>query len=79
MSGKRRSRATHAAVAALYFADASDYRNALAAVVRILEPALADLLQRDAALAYQRACELAGEPHDAASPAPHTEETTPHE
>lgn len=43
--GQARQEALHAAVAALYFDDGSDFRSALHTVVRSLDPDLADLLQ----------------------------------
>ena len=44
--------ATHSAVAAIYFADNSDYLPALWNIIRSLSPELYDLLQNDEAKAF---------------------------
>lgn len=44
--------ALHAAVAAIYFDDSSDFRGALWNVVRALDPKIADLLENDESAAY---------------------------
>lgn len=57
---KRIAEATHAAVAAVYFADSSDYRSALWEVVNSLNPELATLLAKDSHKAYKRSCKATG-------------------
>jgi hypothetical protein len=48
------TRALDAAVAAIYFADSSDYETALWQVVKYLKPDLVDLLQSDESGAYEQ-------------------------
>jgi hypothetical protein len=63
-TGSRQSRALHAAVAAIYFADSSDYKSALWDVVRELDPKMAELLADDESEAYRRSRQRAGHPDD---------------
>lgn len=48
------AKALHEAVAAIYFSDSSDYLSALWQVVRILDPSVAHLLERDESAAYDQ-------------------------
>lgn len=54
----RPSEALKAAVAAIYFADSSDYLSALWSTVRALSPDMAKLLEQDESKAYQESQKL---------------------
>lgn len=54
----RPAQALQKAVAALYFADSSDYKTALWGVVRALSPDMAKLLEQDEAKAFQESQKL---------------------
>lgn len=62
-------RALHAAAAAIYFADSSDYKAALWSVVSELHPATAELLKRDEHAAFESTQAML-----AASPQPPTQQ-----
>lgn len=51
------AKALRAAIAVLYFTDNSDYKSALWAVVRALDPDAAALLEEDDSAAYKKYCD----------------------
>jgi hypothetical protein len=57
-------KAVHAAVAAIYLGDSSDYQTALWEVINILDPKMADLLEDDDAMAWEASCRAVGLPLD---------------
>lgn len=62
-AGEAVAEALSAAVSAIYFDDSSDYLRALWSVVRAIDPAMADLLERDPKAAFDAV-------HSEAPPAP---------
>jgi hypothetical protein len=57
------AKSVHEAVSAIYFADISDYLPALCAVVRLLSPDLAEMLEKDPRLAWQTSDDRANAHH----------------
>jgi hypothetical protein len=57
-------KAVHAAVAAIYFGDTSDYASALWEVVNILDPKMASLLVESENEAFEASCKAVGLPFD---------------
>lgn len=65
-SGEAVAEALSAAVSAIYFDDSSDYLRALWSVVRAIDPAMADLLDRSPYQAYDAANRAAAAPREPA-------------